>query len=127
MTTLTVDHRSTPSPDAGSRYRRFRPSLVLGYHQDLQSLIEELTAMRSTEARVVLDAAIARLEERQSVLQSFGLSSMDLTPTVRYGATLRVLRDLTSQGWTIREDDEGIILDAPGRVGVRLADPEAAK
>ena len=52
---------------------------------------------------------------------------MDLAPTVRYGATLRVLRDLLSQGWTIREDDEGIILDAPGRAAVRLDDPEAAK
>lgn len=46
---------------------------------------------------------------------------------MRYEATLRVLRDLLSQGWTIREDDEGIILDAPGRSAVRLEDPEAAK
>ena len=52
---------------------------------------------------------------------------MDLAPTVRYGATLRVLRDLLNQGWTIREDDEGIILDAPGRAAVRIDDPEAAK
>jgi hypothetical protein len=127
MGSLTVEGRSTTSRVAGSRYRRFRPRLVLGYQQDLQSLIEELTAMRSGEARVVLDAAIERLDERQGALQSFGLSGMDLTPTVRYGATLRVLRDLISQGWTIREDDEGIILDAPGRAAVRLDDPEAAK
>jgi hypothetical protein len=46
---------------------------------------------------------------------------------VRYGATLRVLRDLINQDWTIREDDEGIILDAPGRPAVRLDNPEAAK
>ena len=52
---------------------------------------------------------------------------MDLAPTVRYGATLRVLHDLLNQGWTIREDDEGIILDAPGRAAVRLENPEAAK
>ena len=38
-----------------------------------------------------------------------------------------MLRDLLNQGWTIREDDEGIILDAPGRAAVRLDDPEAAK
>ena len=38
-----------------------------------------------------------------------------------------MLRDLVSQGWTIREDDEGVILDAPGRAAVRLDDPEAAK
>lgn len=127
MATLTVEGRSRTSPAAGSRYRRFRPRLVLGYQQDLQSLIEELTAMRTAEARVVLDLAIERLDERQEALQKFGLSGMDLTPTVRYGATLRVLRDLVSQGWTIREDDEGVILDAPGRAAVRLDDPEAAK
>jgi hypothetical protein len=101
--------------------------LVLGYQQDLNSLIEELTAMGTVEAGVILDSAIATLDERQNALQSFGLAGMDLAPTVRYGATLRVLRDLISQGWTIREDDEGIILDAPGRAAVRLADPEAAK
>jgi len=32
-----------------------------------------------------------------------------------------------SQGWTIRGDDESVILDAPGRAAVRLDDPEAAK
>jgi hypothetical protein len=127
MATLTVKSRSRTSRAAGSRYRRFRPRLVLGYQQDLKSLIEELTAMGGAEARVVLDAAIERLGERQGTLQTFGLSGMDLTPTIRYDATLRVLRDLISQGWTIREDDEGVILDAPGRAAVRLDDPEAAK
>ncbi len=83
--------------------------------------------MRPAEARVILDTAIEKLDERQAALKSFGLSGMDLAPTVRYGATLRVLRDLTTQGWTIREDDEGVILDAPGRAAVRLDDPEAAK
>ena len=83
--------------------------------------------MRAAEAGTILDSAIATLDERQSALQTFGLTGMDLAPTVRYGATLRVLRDLLNQGWTIREDDEGIILDAPGRAAVRLDDPEAAK
>ena len=127
MASLTVESRSPGRPAGGSRYRRFRPRLVLGYQQDLQSLIEELTAMPSAEARHVLEAAIAELDVRQSALQEFGLSGMDLAPTVRYGATLRVLRDLIDQGWTIREDDEGVILDAPGRAAVRLDDPEAAK
>lgn len=126
-TLLTVAGRRTISPAAGSRYRRFRPRLGLGYLQDLQSLIEELTAMRPVEARTVLDSAIAAVDERQAALRSMGLTGMDVAPTVRYGATLRVLRDLLRQGWTIREDDEGIILDAPGRAAVRLGDPEAAK
>jgi hypothetical protein len=101
--------------------------LALGYQHDLHSLIEELTAMSPTEAGAILDSAVANVDERQSGLLSFGLSGMELAPTVRYGATLRVLRDLLSQGWTIREDDEGIILDAPGRSAVRLDDPEAGK
>jgi hypothetical protein len=127
MATLTAEGRRSISPAAGSRYRRFRPRLVLGYQQDLNSLIEELSAMRTVEAGTILDSAITALDERQGALQTFGLSGMDLAPTVRYGATLRVLRDLLNQGWTIREDDEGIILDAPGRAAVRIDDPEAAK
>ena len=127
MPTLTIEGGGTIPPLAGSRYRRFRPRLVLGYQQDLQSLVEELTAMRAAEARAVLDSAIKKIDERESALRTFGLSGIDMAPTVRYGATLRVLRDLVGQGWTIREDDEGIILDAPGRAAVRLDDPEAAK
>lgn len=127
MTTLTIASPGTTSPTAGGRYRRFRPRLALGYQQDLQALIGELAAMGATEEQVVLEAAIERLDERQRELYTFGLNGMDLAPTVRYGATLRVLRDLVIQGWTIREDDEGVILDAPGRAAVRLDDPEAAK
>jgi hypothetical protein len=127
MTALTVAGRSTTSSSAGSRHRRFRPRLALGYQQDLQALIGELAVMGATEERVMLNSAIERLAEHERALQAFGLSGLDLAPTVRYGATLRVLRDLVIQGWTIREDDEGVILDAPGRAAVRLDDPEAAK
>jgi len=127
MATLTVESRSDISANDGSRYRRFRPRLGLTYQQDLRALIEDLTSLRPVEAWMVLDAAIGRLAEHQLTLRALGLSGMDLALTVRYEATLRVLRDLLSQGWTIREDDEGIILDAPGRSAVRLEDPEAAK
>ena len=127
MATLTAEGRRTTLTDASPQYRRFRPRLALGYQHDLHSLIGELTAMPSAEAEATIDAAIASLDERQGELLSFGLSGMDLAPTIRYGATLRVLRDLLSQGWTIREDDEGVILDAPDRSGVRLEDPEAGK
>ena len=56
MPTLTVENRSTTSPAAGSRYRRFRPRLVLGYQQDLNSLIKELTTMGTVEAGTPLDS-----------------------------------------------------------------------
>ena len=60
-------------------------------------------------------------------LRLVGLSSSDLAPTVRFSATLRVLRDLVFQGWTLREDDEGLILDSPGWETVRIDDPEPEK
>ena len=70
MATLTIESQKNTSDAVGSRYRRFQPRLVLGYQQDLNSLIEELTAMPSAEAEAVLDAAIARVNERQNALQS---------------------------------------------------------
>lgn len=127
MATLTASGPNGSAVTAGSRYRRFRPRLAIGYQQDLRSIIGELTAMPAIEAIALLNQAIATLDGRQDSLRSLGLSGPDLTPTARYGATLRVLRDLLSQGWTVREDDEGTILDAPGRPAVRLDDPEAAK
>jgi hypothetical protein len=126
MATLTAEGRALSAPE-GSHYRRFRPRLVLGYQQDLNSLIEELTGMDESEARTTLDAAIAGVDDRQRALMGFGLVGLDLAPTVRYAATLRVLRDLLHQGWTIRRDDEGIILDAPGRAAMRFDNPELAK
>ena len=58
MATLTLEGQRSISPTAGFRYRRFRPRLALGYQQDLNSLIEELTAMHAVEAGAILDAAI---------------------------------------------------------------------
>lgn len=126
MATLTAKSWGR-SASAGSRYRRFRPRLALGYHQDLRSLMQVVTSTGSGQARAVLDTAIAGVDEHQRVLMDFGLAGMDLAPTVRYGATLRVLRDLINQGWTVREDDEGVILDAPGPAAARFDDPEEAK
>ena len=74
MATVTAEGRRNTPPTAGFSYRRFRPRLVLGYQQDLNSLIEELTAMRSVEAETILDAAITTLDERKSALLTFGLS-----------------------------------------------------
>lgn len=127
MTVLEADSPRRVSRSDGSRYRRFRPRVGLTYQQELRGLIRELTAMRAGDARVVLNRGIQQVGDRQAALRALGLSAMDLALTVRYEATLRVLRDLLTQGWTIREDDEGVILDAPGRAAVRLDNPEAAK
>jgi len=55
---------------------------------------------------------------------SCGFSLLPVPPRL----VLSYQQDLqVSQGWTIRGDDESVILDAPGRAAVRLDDPEAAK
>ena len=74
MPTLTVENRGTTSPAAGSRYRRFRPRLVLGYQQDLNSLIKELTAMGTVEAGTVLDSATVAAQCRSDgvLVSAFG-------------------------------------------------------
>jgi len=58
-----------------------------------------------------------------------GLKRRDLDPTTRYVATLQVLRDLLLQGWELRSDDEGLILDSPERalLETRSPNPERQK
>jgi hypothetical protein len=124
---LTVDLSRSRPRGGSSRYRRFRPHLSLGYHEELLGLIDALATAASSDAHNLLVSAIGRVDQKHGSLQVFGLGALDLAPTARYAATLRVLRDLLMQGWTPRVDDEGIILDAPGQLAVRLEDPEAAK
>jgi hypothetical protein len=108
--------------------RRFRPLLALGYQQDLRALIEQLSDSRDPEdARALLNEAVETVGDHMSALFSFGLTLGDLIPTVRYSAALRVLRDLTVQGWSVRYDDEGAILDPPGSIVFRGSDPERGK
>src|SRR4029450_401455 len=66
-------------------------------------------------------------DEHRAALEALGLTPADLLPTIRYVATLKILRDLVAQEWTVRGDDEGVILDAPGDGGLRISDPEVQK
>jgi len=52
-------------------------------------------------------------ETRRAQLHDMGLADDGLQPTVVYLATLRVLRDLASQGWTPGRDDAGIYILPP--------------
>ena len=108
-------------------YRRFRPRLAFGHQEELQACIRQLTGLDPEAAEGLLAETISAVEERMDQLRLVGLSSSDLAPTVRFSATLRVLRDLVFQGWTLREDDEGLILDSPGWETVRIDDPEPEK
>ncbi len=108
--------------------RRFRPLLALGYQQNLRALIEQLSERRNPEeAKALLNEAVVTVGDHMSALFSFGLTLGDLIPTVRYSAALRVLRDLTVQGWSVRYDDEGAILDPPGSAVFLGSDPERGK
>jgi len=109
------------------QFRRFRPPLAVGYQQELHGIVRMALASSNGDVERVLRTAVESSEQRSLQLRDSGLQSRDLLPTIRFEATLRVLRDLLIQGWSIREDDEGILLDAPGRGKERVKDPEVAK
>jgi len=74
-----------------------------------------------------LRSTIEEGQERWQDLLASGLDPTDLLPTRGYLATLHVLRDLVTQGWRVRGDDEGMILDSPAQASLRSADPEQRK
>ena len=74
-----------------------------------------------------LSEAVTAADRRFQDLIDLGVSESDAVPTIRYCAALRVLRDLISQGWVIRDLDAGLILDAPGQRRGISGDPEPAK
>jgi hypothetical protein len=79
------------------------------------------------DAATLLKEAIAATSNYESELLSSGLEQDDLVPTTRYLAALRVLRDLVSQGWNLRFDDEGLVLDSPDSVSSQEDEPERKK
>jgi hypothetical protein len=129
MTALAAIKHSSKSQEQASTaaFRRFRPRLTLGYQQELYWLTKRLAGIELKEAEVLLKDAIDATQAREGTLRSLGLTSSDLTPTLRYLATLCVLRDLVIQGWTVGIDDEGVILNSPDQVSVWTKDPEQVK
>lgn len=130
MTTLALlDERPTQvdTDPAIAPYRRFRPSLGLGHQQELQELARRVASLSAATVQAEIAEALCTAEEHSALLRHVGLTSADVLPTLRYSAALLVLRDLLLQGWKLREDDEGILLDAPGRASLRVTDPEEKK
>jgi hypothetical protein len=109
--------------------RRFRPILPLNYQRELHSLARRMQAVGRSKAEGLLDDEIVKAGEYCSGLLASGLKRSDLDPTLRYVATLQVLRDLLRQGWELRSDDDGLILDSPERAlsQIRGPDPERRK
>ena len=104
--------------------RRFRPVLTLNYQRELHSLARHVQGLGKPEAARVLADQIAKVSDYRSSLLASGLKRRDVDPTARYVATLQVLRDLLHQGWELRSDDEGLILDSPDRALSEIRDPD---
>lgn len=130
MSTVTVQ-RPTQVTDSRSQVavglRRFRPRLALGYQRELQALVTRLRAAPLATVTEMLAATVEAADARYEDLATEGLGPTDLVPTLQWAAALRVLRDLSSQGWTFHSDDEGILLNSPGTQHPLAADPEREK
>ena len=117
--------------DSGSQLgvglRRFRPRLALGYQRELHALVARLRETPPASVGEALAAAVAAADARYDDLAVDGLGPIDLLPTLQWATALRVLRDLSSQGWTFYLDDEGILLNSPGTQQALGADPERGK
>ena len=110
----------------GTEPRRFRPRLSVGYHQDLHALVSEMSG-RSFDDRVrLIRSSIDTAETRRLRLRELGVGPDDMQPTVVYLASLRVLRDLTLQGWLPGVDDDGVYVLPPSLSEVG-DDPSEAK
>ena len=110
----------------GLEPRRFRPRLSFGYHQDLNALVQHL-AGRDLEERIqLIRSCIDTAEAWQLQLRDLGVKADDLQPTIVYLASLRVLRDLTLQGWEPGTDDDGIYV-LPPSPALSGEDPSDAK
>lgn len=130
MSTATVQ-RPTQVTDSRSQVavglRRFRPRLALGYQRELHALVTRLRAAPLAGVTEILAAAVEAADARYEDLAVEGLGPTDLLPTLQWATALRVLRDLSSQGWTFYADDEGILLNSPGTQQLLAADPEREK
>jgi hypothetical protein len=102
--------------DPNRTLRRFQPRLALGHQDELFKLTQQLELLSEEDGAQQLSEAIEEVDRRVSQLESQGLSSDDLEPTLRWSAALRVLRDLYIQGWTLHGDDEGLLLKSPGTI-----------
>lgn len=106
--------------------RRFRPRLSLGYHQMLGALVSDLRGRDLAGQVECIRASVDTAEAHRLQLSGLGVAPDDLQPTVHYLATLRLLRDLLLQGWTVGTDDDGIYI-LPPTVAAAGEDPSGTK
>lgn len=126
MTPLRTQPRPTEAKGRRLEPRRFRPRLSFGFQQDLLALAQDLEG-RSLEDRVSrIRSSIDTAETHRSILRERGVHPDSLGPTMVFLASLRVLRDLTLQGWIAGADDDGIFI-LPPSITSKGADPSEVK
>jgi hypothetical protein len=112
--TPTKPAPATSRQQPNQTLRRFQPRLALGHQDELFKLTRRLELLSEEEGGRVLAETIKGVDRRISQLESQGLNTDELEPTLRWRAALRVLRDLHVQGWALHSDDEGLLLKSPG-------------
>lgn len=118
MTILDSARSHTDVTEAdGLEPRRFRPRLSFGYYQNLLALVRDIADRAPGDRIKRIRSSIDAAEARRTQLRDRGIKDDELRPTVVYLSTLRVLRDLTSQGWTPGYDDAGVYILPPNLMG----------
>lgn len=95
-------------------FRRFVPAITLEFSQALIELVRNIEPLSPREQSKRLREAVADADQRCEQLAHFGVTSEDQLRTRAYAASLRVLRDLQAQRWSVGTDDDGVFLDPPG-------------
>jgi hypothetical protein len=106
--------------------RRLRPRLNFGHYQDLHALIRDLKGREFEDRIDRIRACIDTAEAWRVQLRQLGVDDDDLQPTLFYLTTLRLLRDLLLQGWTVGLDDDGIYA-LPPQLSAAGEDPAETK
>lgn len=113
MTGLGTAERADHVDRRGVEPRRFRPRLSFGYQQDLLALVRDIGGRDLEDQVARIRSSIDTAETRSALLRERGVHPDDLQSIVVYVASLRVLRDLTLQGWVTGSDDDGAYVLPP--------------
>ncbi len=113
MTVTETPHRPPEADRKGLEPRRFRPRLSFGYQQDLLALIQDIAGRPVEDRMIRIRSNIDTAETHRLMLRDRGVPAQELKPTTMYLASLRVLRDLSLQGWNVHADDDGAYVIPP--------------